>query len=859
MALSGGWHDRSSSRLFSTWRAALIVSALLAAAATRPSAQTQGAQLSPPDAAARALKLGQFDDVDRLLRDANDPRSVALRARALVLRGRYEEAEKLLTRPAATAPTSDAALELGLLHVKLGRREDARRVLNRLADGLDPRTLAEYLRFGRASRALGGLADSGADRRVLFEDARTAFMEAGKLAPTNPESSVELGELFAQANDPPEAVKYFQTALKLDEAHPAALVGFAGVAIDQNPPDARTAIERALAVNPNYEPAHLLSAEMALDERRRPDAHASVGRALEINPNSFEARSLEIAIAFLEGRTADLDKKVAALLAQYPRYGEVYRIVGDHAARNYRFDEAAELVRKSIAIDPQNTKAYADLGMHLLRTGDEPAARVALERSFGEDGTDLVTFNLLDLLDRLDKFEVIRDGGIVMKFDPSEAALMREQALPLAKEALDALSKRWDFPITETILIEMFPKHDDFAVRNLGLPGMIGALGACFGRVVTIDSPKARPPGEYNWQPTLWHELAHVITLQLSNNRVPRWVTEGISVWEERRARPEWGREMDVTFAHALDQGKVMKLAVLNEGFSDPRLISLAYHQASLVVEHLADVYGQAALKNFLRAFGRGLETDQALKEAFGATMDQIQTSFDAKMERDYGALRKALKAPEMKGTPSLDALKAMATENAGSFPVQMSLAVALAKSGDSAGAIAALERAAKLVPSATGDDNPNKLIAAIALEQKDTERAVRALEAVLRVDHADVESARRLVALVPTLKTPARTEDAYQRLANVDPFDSAAHTALGRFALTRKDATMAAREFRSALATNPPDRAGALTDLGEAYVLGGRLADAKAQALAAVEIAPSFERAQDLLLRIVESGQPAR
>ena len=72
---------------------------------------------------------------------------------------------------------------------------------------------------------------------------------------------------------------------------------------------------------------------------------------------------------------------------------------------------------------------------------------------------------------------------------------MREQALPLASEALDTLAKRWDFKVTGPILIEMFPKHDDFAVRNLGLPGMIGALGACFGRVVTLDSPRARPPG----------------------------------------------------------------------------------------------------------------------------------------------------------------------------------------------------------------------------------------------------------------------------------------------------------------------------------------------------------------------------
>ena len=91
---------------------------------------------------------------------------------------------------------------------------------------------------------------------------------------------------------------------------------------------------------------------------------------------------------------------------------------------------------------------------------------------------------------------------------------------------------------------------------------MLGALGACFGRVVTIDSPKARPPGTFNWGETLWHEMAHVITLQLSNNRLPRWLSEGTSTYEERRARKEWGRDMDIPFARFLDQ---------RQGAEDPR------------------------------------------------------------------------------------------------------------------------------------------------------------------------------------------------------------------------------------------------------------------------------------------------
>jgi tetratricopeptide (TPR) repeat protein len=494
--------------------------------------------------------------------------------------------------------------------------------------------------------------------------------------------------------------------------------------------------------------------------------------------------------------------------------------------------------------------------MHLLRTGDEPGARQALERSFKDDPYDVVTHNLLEMLDKVDKFETVKDGDLIVRLDPEEAGVMKEQVMPLAKEALARLSQLWDFKPTGPILIEMFPKHDDFAVRNVGLPGMIGALGACFGRVVTLDSPHARKPGEYNWQPTLWHELAHVITLQMSNQRVPRWLTEGISVWEEKRGRPEWGREMDITFAHAMDENKILKLDVLNEGFQDPRMISLAYYEASLLVDHIVERFTEQGLRKMLRAYGRGLETDEALKDALGVTMDDLQKTFDARLEKDYAPVRKALSRPKLEGAPpaSVDEWKKLASENAGSFPVTMGLAQALHKAGDTAAAIQTYERAAQLLPLATGDDNPNKAIAAIAIEKGDNARAIQALEAVVKVDHSDVESARKLTSLL-TDRDAQRAEDAYRRLVAVDPFDASAQSRYGRLLLQRKNAPDAVRAFRSALASNPPDRAAAHLDLAEAYVTTGQLADAKRETLAALEIAPSFERAQDLLLKIVDAG----
>ena len=338
----------------------------------------------------------------------------------------------------------------------------------------------------------------------------------------------------------------------------------------------------------------------------------------------------------------------------------------------------------------------------------------------------------------------------------------------------------------------------------------------------------------------------------MSNNRLPRWLSEGLSVFEERRARPDWGRKMEVPFAQALEAGKLLKLRDLNEGFSDPRLISLVYYQASLVADHLIATYGEPALWRLLKAYGEGLETEAAFKAAFNATIDEVQESFDARLERDYAGLRAALKTPSVPDDSTVDQLKAIAADNPGSFGVQMRLAQALHEAGDPAASIEALERASRLVPAANGEANPNALIARIAIEQGDTARAIRALEAVVTVDSADVESARQLAALVEPLGDAARTAAAYGLVAELDPFDVQAQAVVGRRALQQRDAARALRAFRSAMAAGPADKAAAHLDLAEAYFMAGQLVDAKRETLGALEIAPSFERAQDLLLETI-------
>ncbi len=829
-----------------------------------PSHARQTATESFPRSAWTAIAHGRASEAEALARaqPADDPDAVAVLAHLAIQKGKNDEALAMLEPAVARAPLGDAALELGLLLQRLGRSQAAATHLTRLfrqatAGAGD---LEALIRGGRAAHALGRVHDANA----LFRSAAASR--------THPALETAYGELFLDVFQHGDAGKAFQQALKLDPRWAPALAGLARTLAEQDPPAAAATAMKALEIDPNLASAHLLLAQLELDNTREDAARERIGKVLAENAVHLDAHAMLAAMAYANDDRAGFDAGVKKVLSINPAYSEVYRMASDLTARRYRFTEAVALAREAVKLDPANHRAHASLGMHLSRTGDEADARQALSRAHDAFPHDQVTLNLLNLLDSIDKFEEVKDGDLVVKLHPEEAPVLREYALPLAKEALATLSKRYEFTPTGPILIEVFPIHDQFAVRTLGLPGMIGALGACFGRVVTLDSPKARPPGSFSWQATLWHELAHVITLQMSKQRVPRWLTEGISVYEETLARPEWGRDMEVPFAVALERGEALKLRDLNAGFTSPETIALAYYEAALLVEHIIKTRGEPALRALVRSYGDGLAPEAALSKSLGVTIDQLQATFDKALDERFGSVRTALRdsvRPRGRGQAvvaaiprresSIDELRAAAAAQPGSYSAQLALGQALAAASDRA-AFDPLEKAAALVPMATGDDSPHAIMARLAEQLGDEARATKEYLALLAHDHTALEPARRLATLATKLKDDAAALKAYDRVVELDPFDAQAHTGYGRLLLKREEAAKAdlakaEREFKAALAAGAPDKAEAHCDLGEAYLKLGRAADAKREALAALEIAPMFERAQELLLKSIKPG----
>ena len=799
----------------------------------------------------RALGRGQLDRARTLATATTAPAEVKAVSLALIelYEGKDAQARTRLTPIVEAGDMGDALLELALLDMRTGKRDEGRARLGKLMQQSYDMTPESTFRMARAAQALG-------DYRL----ANTIFQRIGQLPLQQADFEASWGDMFFERHQLADALRSYRAAL---EADPAWIAGHLGLArtipglADVNPAEAAAALKTAQTLAPAHPTVLLLTAQNHLAEEDKTAAAQVLDRLAAARPGSREEFALRAALAYADGRTPDVETWIAKALTVDPMYAQGYRILGEQAARLYRFDDAVVFAKRAVDLDPEDPASDADYGTYLMRTGDEKGARVALERAFKADPFNSDTYNMLASLDVVDTFETVEAGPFVFKFAKDEAAILKAYAVPLAEKAYKTFSERYAFAPKGPILVEMFFKHDDFAVRTLGLPGLDFALGACFGRVITMDTPKARDPGTFSWQGTLWHEIAHVFTLQSSKYRVPRWLTEGISVFEEHRYNKAWGRELALEFARALSLNKTFGVKGLPNAFQRPQDLGLAYFEASLLTEHLVAQAGDEGLRRLLAAYADGAKDADAFAKAFSKTVDEVDASFKAFVEKEYGALARAMadpRPPAERAAPlTLEGAKALAAKAPGSYIAQWSLGRALLDSGDIDGAKAALERAVALAPMASGDESPRAILAELASKQGDSAKARQQWRELLTWDHDNLNAAKKLAALAREAGDAENEDFALRVIADVYPYDVEAHTQLARRALTRKDFQAALVELQAVLALGPVNRAEAHADLAETYLGLNRKDEAKAEALKALEQAPTFARAQDLLLLAIK------
>src|SRR5437868_7623577 len=516
--------------------------------------------------------------------------------------GRYTEAIAEFERAARDSATKQA-LESDLRRAELlelvGQEEQAKTIYESFVKYFTdkhPDTAPELTLIARALVHL-----------ERYQDANDMYRSAIEADATYLEAQLGAAELFTQKYAYGDAATFLDDALRLNPNSARAYLDLARNKRLEGGDEA--ALSRALTINPNFVDALALKAAITLESGHYNDASTEIEKALKINPRSLEAHSLRAAMFYLQDR--DFEPEVAATLAISPKYGEVYNTLSHYATITRRTEQAAKFARRATEIAPRLWDAHLNLGMALLRLGQMDTGRAEVEIAFKGDPFNIWAKNTLDLLDTMRDFKETKHGAFIIKAAAQESDVLSPYAASLLEEAAAKLTAKYRFTPKGPIIVEIFNNHEDFAVRTLGIPGL-GALGVCFGFVIAQDSPSARGAGEFNWGSTLWHEYTHVITLQMTNYRIPRWFSEGLSVYEERRARPGWGDDWNPMFIGAFTAGRWSRIEDLDEAFQRPKSpqdIVIAYFEASQVCEFITECYGFETILKMLENYRTGTLT----------------------------------------------------------------------------------------------------------------------------------------------------------------------------------------------------------------------------------------------------------
>ena len=876
----------------------------------RPQAEDSGSDRWPggPDMAAAALRAGSYEEAEGAYRAAlAEPGARLGLAETLRLTGRYREALEVLERGAGTGSPSEL-LARAEIHLEIGEGETAENLLRQhiewagpASDGnsLEAETLLGLLELRRGKRQagharLGGVIDAyntlpggvfrarelaaagraaaalGFQSPGLFRDALRVFDEAAVLDPGDPLPHLLAAELLLDKFNTAEAAESITTVLRNNPNHPQGL--FLAARLQDRPAAAQAdggeptdALAQSLAVNPDYPPARALEVQRLLEQDRHQEAERRAASAVGALPDAPETLAALAAVRLLGGEDPELFELEARYLDNWPGDPLLDLALASAAERRRWYREAAQRSRAALRRSPDSAAALRLLGINLLRLGDIGEGRSVLEDAFRRDPFDALVKNTLDLLDELDGFARVSSPPFEFVLPADEADVLRPYVEALSREAVDSFRKRYGYEPPETLRIEIYDRSADFSVRTVGIPG-IGAHGVCFGDVIALESPSAREIGTYHWASTLWHELAHTAAMGLTDNRVPRWFTEGLSLLEERW---RFGDGAALPFYIALRDGKLLDIPHLDDGFVRPTWpgqVGVSYFHASLVLEHVEREYGFAAILEMLEGYRQGMDTPRVIEEFLGITPEALDEAVDALLEARFGNTARGLKesGPEGQGTPlpsppdadrGIESLVARAAAAPANFALQIQAGIALHESGRNAEAIERFERAAEAAPEYGGADGPYRYLSRLYADADQPDLARLSLHDHLKRFPAAYDEWLRLAAIYADDGKPREAGEALTSAIEAYPMLPEPHERLAEAAAAQGLADLEVRERQAALASGTPDRAGALYSLALAHFRAGNRSAARRRVLEALEIAPTFDPALRLLLDLRREG----
>jgi len=776
--------------------------------------------------------------------------------------GRYEEAHEEAKKTAERFREElGALLRLHAFFRETGHKEEA---AARLADlnaaakvvPKKERTTLDLVHLGEAALVLG--ADPAKVMEQYFGPAK-AVKPKGREVPSGLlEAHLASGRLAFAKEDLKRAAEEYGAALKLVPDDPVALFGMARSLFPSDREAGSTYLEKTLAEAEMHPGALLLKAESAINFEQYGAAHSLLDLVETVNPRHPESHAYRAVLAELERNDATaFQRERETALSVWKENPEIDHLIGRVLSRKYRYAEGAEAQRRALAFDPGFLPAQLQLALDCLRLGRIDEAWPLAEAVAKADPYNILAYNLGILKAEMESFATVRNADFIVRLPPDEAEIYGDRVLELLGEAKRTLGEKYGLELTEPTLVEFYPDQQDFAIRSFGSLGGAGLLGVCFGSVVTMNSPGSITAAKSNWEATLWHEYCHVVTLTATRNRMPRWLSEGISVYEEQQRDPRWGQTMTPDYRRMiLDDHALTPVRDMSQAFfqaKDSRQVMFAYYQSMLVVGHIVERYGADALRAILTDLAGGTLVNDAIAR-HTVPMDEFEAGFAAAattLAAAYGpGVDWTKPTPEQLNPRNLLAVSAFVKQHPANFEARQTLTLRLLEAKNWDAAVESADALVALLPEFTGSGNGYSL-KAMALRGKEdfagesavlailAERSAEALQAYLRLIDLDFEKG----AWDQVIANAARS------LA-INPMKERIHYCRGCAHEARSERDLAVQDFERALRLGPPNPSEVRFRLAR-LLATDRKEEARRHLLDALADSPRYLDAHALLLEM--------
>lgn len=807
--------------------------------------------------AEKLLRTGKYAECEKSAADeiaggAEAVRWWEVKARAEVARGKYDEAGKTIEAGRTKAPY-DLAFHLFAHEVyrTSGRDKEAKEVLAAVQRRIDDRvatTAAEKVALGRY------LLQTGTDAKEVLDK---FFLPVIKQSPDFLDAHLATAELALTKHDRAFAAETLQKAAKLGADSPRYHFLMARAFAEDDRELANKAVAAALAINPHHADSLLFRVDHLITAEDYTVAEAALRTVLDVDPGEPRAWAYKAAIANLKADPAGEKEARTKALARWEANPQVDHLIGRKLSQDYRFKEGEAYQRLSLEKEPKYLPAKAQLAQDLLRLGDEKEGWKLAAEVYAADGYDVVAHNLVSLRDHLAKFRTITADGFVVRMDDLEADLYGPRAVAVLQRAKKVLGEKYGVKLDEAITVEIFPKNQDFAVRTFGMPGADGFLGVCFGPVITVNSPASQGKDPSNWEAVLWHEFCHTITLHKTRNKMPRWLSEGISVYEEMQENPGWVQWMNPRYREMILGDDLTPLSKLTSAFMNAKSalhVQFAYFESAMAVEFLISRFGFDKLKGVLEDVGKGVPVNEALERRTGAALTKLDADFEkyAREKARATAPDATWEKVDLPDNADSAAVRTWLEKHPKSFWGQQRLCARLVREEKWADAEKALQALRAMYPEYVGPTNAYELLAITYRKTGKAKEEAAALGEWAKRDGDATTALQRLIELNEAAGDWTAAAENARRWLAVNPLTPAPHRALAKAAEKSKAVSEAITANRAILRFGVPDAADVRYRLAVLLEQNGERDKAKREVLKSLEDAPRSREAHELLLKLV-------